>query len=57
MAKLATTKSAGPQRPLQIYRGVRLQQTDTRLHFSREELRKAVDVAVAKNAEVLAARS
>jgi hypothetical protein len=49
-----------PQRPVKAgghYRGVKLQATGGRTRFSLDQIRKAVEAAVVKNADALAGKS
>jgi hypothetical protein len=51
------TKPARTAKPAATYRGVRLQQTAGRTRFSTEQIRQAVEAAVAKHADALARRT
>jgi hypothetical protein len=49
-------KHASPVKVGAIYRGVRLQRTGGRTRFSIDQIRRAVEAAVEKNADALAGR-
>jgi hypothetical protein len=55
MAPLAkkTGKTRSRKVPTGIYRGVRLQTVSERSSFTRDQIRKAVEAAIAKNAHAL----
>lgn len=44
----------GPAKTPRVYRGVQLQTTSGRTRFSLAQIKKAVEAAVAKNADALA---
>lgn len=55
--KEAKTKKSGFEKiPAQIYRGVRIQPIEGVSNFTRDEIRKAVETAIAKHAHALAGR-
>lgn len=51
------TKRARPVKAGALYRGVRLQPTGGRTRFSIDQIRRAVEAAVEKNADALASRT
>ncbi len=54
MIKSTVLKRSSPPKTPRTYRGVKLQVTAGRTQFSLAQIRKAVETAVAKNADVLA---
>lgn len=53
-AATSMKRSSPPPKKQRIYRGVQLQMTSGRTRFSLAQIKKAVETAVAKNADALA---